>query len=846
MGETIKQRALTRRGFLATTAALAGAGALGGSSLTAFGAFDDDARAEAGDKTVSVMCRSNCMGSCRWLAHVRDDRIVKLEPADYPTDLYRGGCLKGYAYIERIYSPTRVKQPLKRATWAPGAPQVQERGKDEWEAISWDEAIKYVADEFARIRDTYGPRAIFFDAASGQYGYHNGIYSGPLVRLCGVIGAEKAAVSYDYACGNGINRVLGTGDWAYCNEPNSVLDSSMMIIWGTNPVFTAPQNWRWIQIAKEQGTRVICLDPIKSATAHRSDEYIYVTPGNDGYLALAMCNYLVQNDLYNKDFVMKKSTGTFLVRKDTKKHLRLSNWMDDSGAVAWDGVLGSGSVFEIPETTDVFFVWDNAVGAPVPADAAIDPALEGTFVTADGIEVTTAFTLLKAQLAQYSIAEASRLCGPSEERIIALANSFATERAISVNVTYGCDHYVNGYLTTWAMATLLALSGQLGRPGAGFTGVATQTYTPALTTYWFYTPGFKGYNAQIPNGLIPKLIQEQKLEGVDHPVKAMLSYCHNPISNMVGQNEWLRALPNLDLYVVLDMELNDSGRYCDIFLPVASWYEKEDLRTAYNNPYITYSEQAIQPLYDTKTDWDIGCMLGRAMGYEADFPETFVPEYGNALLFSDAIAQAKGFSVDRIRAEKAINMNGPEYEGKPWIRGYSAPWPTESQRVQLYCENPTPRLLYGHDFSDREDMEHVPYYREPDECGPNSPLKDKYPLIYLQEHARFRVHTQWFETPMLRELDPEPLGKINSIDAAARGVQNGDYIRVFNDRGFAVVRALIDESIAPGIVSIPKGWQRNQFKAGCYQEMTNPKMDPYADSISPYDTRVDFEKWEEE
>ena len=846
MSERTKSH-LSRRGFLATSAVLAGAAAAGGQALTALGAFDDAERAEQNEEIVSVMCRSNCMGSCRWLAHVTDGKIVKLEPGDYPTDGYRGGCLKGYAYIERIYSPTRVKQPLKRATWSPDNRQVELRGQDEWEAISWDEAIKYVADEFTRCRDEYGPKSILFDSASGQYGYHNGIYCGPLVRLCGVIGAEKIAVCYDYACGVGIHRVLGTGDWAYCNEPNSVMDSSMIIIWGTNPVFTAPHNWRWMQWAKENGTKIICLDPIKSATAHRADEYIQVTPGNDGYMALAMCNYLIQNDLYNKDFVLNKSTGSFLVRADTKKHLRYSNWVlgEDGGENPF-ARASAGSVFEVPEGSDLFFVWDNAVGAPVPVDQAVDPALEGTFTTADGIEVSTAFTLLKAQVAPYSIEDASALCGPSVERITALANSIATERAVSVNVAYGCDHYVNGYLTTWAFATLLALCGQFGKPGSGFTGVATQTYTPAITTYWFYTPGFKGYNAQIPNGRVSQLVKDQALEGVDHPAKAMISYCHNPFSNMVGSNNWMEAHTNLDFYVVMDMELNDSGRMADIFLPVASWYEKPDLRTAYNNPYITYSEQAIQPLYDTKTDWDIGCLIGRAMGYDADFPETFVPQYGDALLFSDAVSQARGYSAALIQEEKAVNMNGEAYEGRPWVRGYDAPWPTESKRVQLYCENPAPRLVYGHDFSDRTDQEHLPYYREPDECGPNSPLKDKYPLVYLQEHARFRTHTQWFETPMLRELDPEPQGKLNSVDAEARGIKTGDYIRVYNDRGFAVVKALIDESIAPGIISIPKGWQKNQFKAGCYQEMTNPKMDPYADSISPYDTRVEVEKWEEE
>lgn len=97
---------------------------------------------------------------------------------------------------------------------------------------------------------------------------------------------------------------------------------------------------------------------------------------------------------------------------------------------------------------------------------------------------------------------------------------------------------------------------------------------------------------------------------------------------------------------------------------------------------------------------------------------------------------------------------------------------------------------------------------------------------------------------MLRELDPEPLAKVNGSDAEARSVKNGDIVEVFNDRGHAVLKCLVDESIAPGVISIPKGWQRSQFIEGSYQEMTQPKIDPYPAASSFYDSRVDFRKWE--
>lgn len=821
-GANSPQGGLTRRSFLKTTAAVAGAAtvASGTSTLTALAA--DDSTHTAGEEVFSCMCRSNCMGSCRYNAHVRDGKLMKLTPADYPDDGYRGSCLKGLSYIERIYSPTRVKAPLRRTG---------ERGADQWEQISWDEAIDEIASKLKEISDKYGPKAVFFDAASGQYGFLNGIYN-PLGRLSGVMGATKLAVSYDYAAGHGINRVLGTGDWSYCNEPNSVLDSSLVVIWGTNPVLCAPQNWRWIQWAHEKGTRIIDIDPIKSATAHRADEWIRVTPGHDGYMALAMCNYLIEHDLVNTEFLMEQSTACFLVRRDTKKHLRKSDYED----VPVDP--------STKKPIDDFYVWDNATGDIALVGDAKDPVMEGSFTTSDGIEVDTAYLLLKNELKQYSIGKASELTGVPEDRITKLAEEFATERAVSVNITYGLDHYVNGYQNTWAIATLLALTGQCCRDGAGFTGVFTATYSPNSLAVWTGSPEFKELNSQIPNGLVAEVFGLQKLEGKDYPAKALVSYCSSLLSNQPSQKEWMeKVLPNIEFWVVLDTELNDSARYADIVLPVASWYEKEDVRVAYNNPYMTINEKAIDPLYESKPEWEIAGLIGRAMGYDASFPEDWGADAWMNLLFTDAVSKKRDFTLDRLKKEKVIRFTTTE-EGKPHIRGKSAPLPTESKRVQLYCENPLPRLNWGQDLSEREPHEHIVYYQPPEEAGADNPLAEKYPLVYIQEHSRFRVHIQWWETPMLRELDPEPLAKVNGSDAEARSVKNGDIVEVFNDRGHAVLKCLVDESIAPGVISIPKGWQRSQFIEGSYQEMTQPKIDPYPAASSFYDSRVDFRKWE--
>ena len=826
---------LSRRSFLKTTGLALGAAATAGgvaslplsdlaradASSSADASTASDAQGKGGEQVFSCACRSNCMGACRLHAHVRDGKLVKLEPADFDQEGYTGCCLKGLSYIERIYSPMRIQYPMRR---------VGERGAGEWERISWDEAIAELAEHIQAAADEFGPQSIFFDAASGNYGYVNGVYSS-FARVAACLGANKLAVGYDYAAGHGIDRVLGTGDWYYCNEPKDMLNASMVVVWGTNPVLTAPHQWRWIMWAKEKGAKLVTIDPIKSATAHRSDEYIPVRVGHDGYLALAMANYVIEHDLVDWDFIKEKSNAAFLVREDTGLHLRKSDYEE----LPVDKKTGKPG-------PDDFYVWDQATGDIALIGDAKDPAYEGSFTTKDGIHVSPSYGLLKEHLAQYSLTEAARTTGLTEEQIADLATRFA-EETVTVNITYGLDHYVNGYLNTWAIAVLMALTGNFAKSGAGFAGVFTGGFSTNFLPLWVGAPDFKAMNSQIPQGLVPDIFATQKLEGKDYPAKVMVSYCSNLLGNLSGQADFMKkVLPNIDYWAVVDMEMNDSASYADLVLPCCSWYEVDDVRMAYNNPYLILQEKAIEPLYESKPDSEIALLLGRALGFEASFPDELLDfDTTLATLLDTDVARARGVTPERLREQKYLYAVGDDPD-VPLVRGLTVPFPTETGRVSLYTEKPKPRLDWGQDLSERAPHEHLAYYRDAEEVSVDSPLAEKYPIAYLQEHARWRTHGQWGYVPMLRELDPEPIAKVSRADAEARGVQTGDMVEVFNDRGHCVVKALIDDSIAPGVLSIPKGWQRSQHLEGSYQEMTQPKIDPYPAAASFYDARVDFKK----
>ena len=339
MSEPTIKKGLTRRTFLKSTVAVAGATALvgGTSSLAAFA--DDETQNSSTEETICYgVCRSNCMQSCRYAAHVVDGKLVKLTPAEYGEDLYRGSCLRGMSYMHRVYSPHRIKYPMRRV-------EGTERGAGQWERISWDDAIAEIAEKFTSISQEYGSKAIVFDFGTGNYGEIQG-QTGIFNRLGGVIGASKPAGMNDLATGYGIDRVIGTGLMYFANEAKSVLDSSHIVIWGSNPVHSTPQNWRWMQRAKEQGTEIITIDPVKSATAHKSDRYIPIKPTTDGYLALAMANYILENGLQDDTFITTRSTAPMLVRRDNGKLLHKSDYVavaegEDDPAYVWDNAKGA-------------------------------------------------------------------------------------------------------------------------------------------------------------------------------------------------------------------------------------------------------------------------------------------------------------------------------------------------------------------------------------------------------------------------------------------------------------------------------------------------------------------------
>ena len=651
---------------------------------------------------------------------------------------------------------------------------------------------------------------------------------------------------YDRASCEGTYRVLGVQPYCFSNEPADIVDADLIIVWGTNPVQAAPHMWRFIRIAQDNGAKVITFDPNKSATAHKSDQYIPVVGGSDLYLVLAMNSHIIENNLYDEEFVRNHTNAMFLVNCETG-----GMWVRESAEGAEDGEVTydiGGNVVEGRASADEGDYYVIVNGEAVPFAEAGDASaceLEGS-IEVDGVTYDTAFSLLRQAMAEYTLEDASAITGIPMDTINAFIDEYTSAKAVTINCAYSMGQYQNGVLWFQAASIMQALTGNFMRHGTGFTGMCSPG--APIDQSVLTTATDPKETVEIPSLVALDVFRDQKYKGQDFPLKAMITAASNPMSNWCDQNRWFDdVFPNLEYWVVIDSAWSDSACHADMVLPAASWLEVADIWGGQNIAYALYSEKVIDPLYESLPDSEIFARIGYAMGYTDDFtPGTSQEDYIKMTLDNDASREA-GWTWESINEQHAFRTIGAEDDhyviGSDW-----SPFPTPHGRIELYWEDPHPRFDYGQaeSFTDEEiRRERLPYWREPHEAWLGNEKSKTYPCILLNVHERFRTHTQFFNSTFLNELEGEPFAYVSPEDCESRGIADGDLIEIFNDRGHVVVRAKVTPDVIAGYVRIPKGWQRSQFLEGGYSELNESYVDPWGVFQAFYDQLCDFRKWDE-
>jgi len=263
------------------------------------------------EKVIKTVC-SLCYCACGVLATVRDGRVVELKgDPDHPNN--RGNlCPKGLAGIELLNHPDRLNYPLKRTG---------KRGEGKWQRISWDEALDTIAGRLKEISQQYGPEAITVAIGAGLYanvgitGYFSFLLGTPSRTHAGYICFMPAATA--------VQATIGYPTPTHTTELvlDEVLNSSCVLLWAANPKFAAPYPvGDGVFDVKEKGAKLIVVDPRPTDFARKADLWLQIRPGTDDALALGMMNVIINEGLYDKEFVRDWCYGFDELREHVQQY----------------------------------------------------------------------------------------------------------------------------------------------------------------------------------------------------------------------------------------------------------------------------------------------------------------------------------------------------------------------------------------------------------------------------------------------------------------------------------------------------------------------------------------------
>lgn len=805
---------LTRRTFLKASGAVAGAAAIGGlaASYAAPGAglaLAGDG-AEGGDvKEVLCACTGNCDNDmCPVWVTVKDGKAVNIRRFVYEDDgrdeihHQQHNCLRCYDNLERMYSSQRIKTPLRRTG---------ERGSGEFEAISWDEAIKEICDNFKRIADEWGPESIYFFYSSGFNNDKTIQYSR---RLCNYIGATANGANLDMNGQFTLPQRVGQTKYVMRGDDyRRMRKAKNVFLWGTNPAESMMVSFHNITKARENGGQIICIDPIYTTTASHADRWIPIRPGTDGLLAMGMLQVIMRDGKIDEGYLREKTVAPFLVKRSDGLFLRRSD-------------LGQA---EAGSDADAIVVWENS--AAVDADGARAAELEGSFEVG-GHTVDTAYSLLSERIFEFGLDEIAEKTDIDVETIEWLADTYA-DGPSWMQPGFGPDHYANSYTFYEVLIAMAAATGNMTKEGAGIT--ITDSEIDALCFHLEeLSYNDAGEDVYWAPGKIYDIWRNGGVPGIhEHPVKALYPQGANIVHNTTERQKTIEMLKDLEFVVTQDFEMTETCMWADIVLPACFHFEREMIGVN-GSDYLRYAERAVDPQFESKNDIEIWNLIAEGMGVGEHFGYSLEDLFRMGL--DNDEAREFGITLEKLKENRVMFAN-PD----PIYMLGEKPFATDTGRIEFYQENIRPQADWEQpDWDWRKET--LPYWEPPVEAWPENELYQKYPIVFITPHNRWRVHSMHSHVPTTLEIFPEPVVHVNPEDAAARGIAEGDTVRVFNDRGYVVVKATLDAAARPGCCVLNHGWDWDQMIDGHYQDLTNNYSEDYACNNNYFDVLCEIEK----
>lgn len=240
-------------------------------------------------------CPRHCYGSCSIISHISGERLAKVLGDTEQSFTHGRLCAKGYALRQYAFDEYRLKYPLRQVR----------RGSGEWRRISWEQAYEMIADKILELNKRYASNlALGYVKGTGNMGFLHQAVEGMFTGLGSHIRpiGDICSTSGDLA----LQETLGELD---SPDPEEMVNSSLIVLWGSNPAITNVNQMKFIQEARKKGAPFVVIDPIFSQTAKRSDLYIQINPGTDAWLAWGVSKILLDRCRMDQEFIRLKTVG---------------------------------------------------------------------------------------------------------------------------------------------------------------------------------------------------------------------------------------------------------------------------------------------------------------------------------------------------------------------------------------------------------------------------------------------------------------------------------------------------------------------------------------------------------
>ena len=558
--------------------------------------------------------------------------------------------------------------------------------------------------------------------------------------------------------------------------PPDVAHTSGIIIWGGNPKVTNKPQEMAITEARERGAKLIVVDPRVTTYAQEADIHAQLRPGTDGALALGMLNVIINEELYDAKFVDKWTIGFGELKKFVQDYP--------------------------PEKVE-----------------------ERTWVPA--------------------------------ETIREMARMYATTKPACISPRNTLDQHTNASCAIRAINILMTITGNLDVAGGNIIALPVLIGQNDISLGEKLTSEarekkigadkclFSRIFHMFPSASTPAL-WDAIIHGEPYSVKAMLVMAANPAVTCANSNVVEEALRKLDFLVVADIFMTPTAELADIVLPACTFLEKTRYATysthadhSWNaRSRIVLSPKVVEQLYESLSDWQIICEVGKKLGYAEYFPWKTREEA------IDYELEPLGITCEKLRAHpEGMTISLPPLMYKKFngffggivrgilkmtkfkvypemyrkYEGVMGGFFTPSKKVELYSKRLEER---GYDP--------LPVYKEPAESPVSRPeIAKEYPLILMTgSKLEMYTHSMMRNIPVLYEHFPKNLLEINPKTAMELGIEDGDVVGVESPRGGIECSAYITDRIDPRVVSLYHGFA----ESNCNILTDNEALDPVTGS----------------